>query len=179
MTWIKPSFGWVLYRSGYGQKSNQCQILKVKISHAAAAVLLSNCECKHGGGGSKGRVQWDPDRDLMAAEGREPRKMVRTRAIQIGLSEELSAFYVSSILKIENVTDLADKVYFAHQGFDRKKNNKTKAGDGENFMNEGEFTRFWMEKLRSDNELPNEQPYMPCCLDEALMKLCMVARPLE
>ena len=29
MTWVKPSFGWVLYRSGYGRKANQNRILKV------------------------------------------------------------------------------------------------------------------------------------------------------
>lgn len=27
MTWIKPSFAWVLYRSGYAQKHNQQRIL--------------------------------------------------------------------------------------------------------------------------------------------------------
>lgn len=30
MTWIKPSFAWVLYRSGYGKKHNQNRILKIK-----------------------------------------------------------------------------------------------------------------------------------------------------
>ena len=33
MTWIKPSFAWVLYRSGYGLKHNQERILKIKIGH--------------------------------------------------------------------------------------------------------------------------------------------------
>ena len=37
MTWIKPSFAWVLYRSGYGSKHNQNRILKVKLSHATVA----------------------------------------------------------------------------------------------------------------------------------------------
>jgi len=44
MTWIKPSFGWVLYRSGYGMKSGQVRILKVKLGHAVLAELL--CQCK-------------------------------------------------------------------------------------------------------------------------------------
>ena len=56
MTWIKPSFAWVLYRSGYGSKNNQQRILKIKISHEAIADILSKCSCKKGGGGSKGRV---------------------------------------------------------------------------------------------------------------------------
>ena len=40
MTWIKPSFAWVLYRAGYGHKDkNQSRILKVKLSHAAVAEM--------------------------------------------------------------------------------------------------------------------------------------------
>ena len=78
MTWIKPSFAWVLYRSGYGKKHNQNRILKIKISHESIAYILSNCDCKHGGGGSNGRVQWDPARDLLSSQdkGKEPRKML-------------------------------------------------------------------------------------------------------
>ena len=33
MTWIKPSFAWMLYRSGYGRKQNQTRVLKIKLSH--------------------------------------------------------------------------------------------------------------------------------------------------
>ncbi len=33
MTWIKPSFGWMLYRSGYATKPNQEAILKIRLSH--------------------------------------------------------------------------------------------------------------------------------------------------
>jgi hypothetical protein len=80
MTWIKPSFAWMLYRAGYGRKTGQTRILKLKLPHAAVAELLSACECKHGGGGSKGRVQWDPSRDLMSSDGKgnatEPRRML-------------------------------------------------------------------------------------------------------
>ena len=31
MTWIKPSFAWVLYRSEYARKDNQTRILKIKL----------------------------------------------------------------------------------------------------------------------------------------------------
>lgn len=54
MTWIKPSFAWVLYRSGYASKHKQNRILKVKLPHEAVAALLSKCKCREGGGGSKG-----------------------------------------------------------------------------------------------------------------------------
>ncbi|MEL6269642.1 MAG: DUF4291 family protein, partial [Chloroflexota bacterium] len=33
MTWIKPSFGWMLHRSGYASKSRQQAIAKIKITH--------------------------------------------------------------------------------------------------------------------------------------------------
>ena len=41
MTWIKPSFAWVLYRSGYGKKKNQTKILKIKLSHDTVASKFS------------------------------------------------------------------------------------------------------------------------------------------
>ena len=40
MTWIKPSFAWVLYRSGYAKKHNQERILKIKLSHHAVSGRL-------------------------------------------------------------------------------------------------------------------------------------------
>ena len=102
MTWVKPSFAWVLYRSGYAKKHNQQRVLKIKLPHSALAELLSQCKCTHGGGGSKGRVQWDPARDLMVGDGKEPRRLPgRQRAIQIGLKDELSHLYVASAVRIE------------------------------------------------------------------------------
>merc|ERR1719203_2156117 len=44
MTWIKPSFAWMLYRAGYGLKDkNQSRVLRVKLSHEAAATILAAC----------------------------------------------------------------------------------------------------------------------------------------
>jgi len=118
MTWIKPSLAWMLYRAGYGEKHNQTSVLKIKLGHTAVAKLLGECVCKHGGGGGWGRVQWDPARDLLMSEkeGQKvlPRKMTRSRAIQIGLKGHLSELYVSSILSIEDVTPLAKLIMEAH-----------------------------------------------------------------
>ena len=62
-----------LYRSGYGHKHGQKRILKIKLPHNIVADLLSQCKCKHSGGGSNGRVQWDPARDIMTTDnGKEP-----------------------------------------------------------------------------------------------------------
>jgi len=57
MTWIKPSFAWMLYRSGYGRKHNQTRVIKIKLSHDTVEGLLTQCKCGQGGGGSMGRVQ--------------------------------------------------------------------------------------------------------------------------
>ena len=151
MTWIKPSFAWVLYRSGYARKHNQTRILRVKLSHISAAELLNHCQCRTGGGGSKGRVQWDPERDLMSGDGRAPREMLRRRAIQIGLKGSLSEFYVKSVIAIEDVTELAHRVQAAHTAADSK-----------------------MAMSQLLPELPVERPYMPCCPAPVLTRLRML-----
>lgn len=153
MTWIKPSFAWVLYRSGYGNKHNQNRILKVKISHKSMASILTLCECKTAGGGSLGRVQWDPARDILSSDnGKEPRKMLRKRAIQIGVKGRISELYVSSILSIEDVTPLAHKVGKIHSVLTshKLKNNP-------------------MIELLS--QLPNERSYIPHCSSDTLKQL--------
>ena len=155
MTWIKPSFGWMLYRAGYGRKPGQEVLLKIKLPHAAVAELLEECTCKHGGGGGNGRVQWDPERDLQTGDGNNgtskvlPRKMLRTRSIQIGLAASVSERYVASVLSIEDVTPLARRICDAHAS------PKTTAPA--------------MAALAA--ELPNEREYMPRCADEVLVRL--------
>ena len=153
MTWIKPSFAWVLYRSGYAQKHDQNRILKIKIPHDCLSQILSQCKCAHGEGGGIGRVQWDPERDLFAAEAKIPRKMVRQRAIQIGMKDSLSEFYVQSIISIEEVTDLAHVVQNAHMS---KTNDDIKT---------------------ISVQLPIERPYIPTCSKEILENLGMYPGP--
>lgn len=155
MTWIKPSLAWMLYRSGYGQKHGQTNILKVKLPHSAVASLLEGCTCQHGGGGTWGRVQWDPARDLLMSEkeGQKtlPRKCIRDRAIQIGLKGHLSRLYVDSIISIEDVTALAGIVKKAH---DMKTEEKVRQAVAE------------IGPL-----LPVEREYIPKCTTEKLVEL--------
>mmetsp|Transcript_22145 Transcript_22145/g.36645 ORF Transcript_22145/g.36645 Transcript_22145/m.36645 type:complete len:219 (-) Transcript_22145:1656-2312(-) len=160
MTWIKPSFAWVLYRSGYGRKKNQERILKIKLGHDSLGQLLSCCTCGHGNGGTLGRVQWDPERDILTpgSKGEGPRKMVGTRAIQIGLSKSLSETYVASILQIEDVTDLASRIGEAHG---------TLAKNPEAGV---------MEELLF--ELPLERPYIPHVDQNVLLHLALVPSPI-
>ncbi|BCM91237.1 hypothetical protein IAD21_03101 [Abditibacteriota bacterium] len=41
MTWIKPSFLWLMHRSNWGQKNGQTRILKVRLSRAGWDEALS------------------------------------------------------------------------------------------------------------------------------------------
>ena len=116
MTWIKPSLAWVLYRAGYGFKDrNQERILKIKVPHAAVSEILSQCSCGHGGGGTVGRIQWDPARCLDWGKSGQPEKHTEQRAIQIGMKNELSRFYVQHVIAIEDVTSIAHKIGKAHE----------------------------------------------------------------
>jgi len=163
MTWVKPSFGWVLYRSGYGHKPRQNRILKIKLPHDALGQLLSQCRCvdtnkstrsgkKNGEGvAGNGRVQWDPERDMLSADGKEPREMIRRRAIQIGLKGRLSEFYVNHAISIQDVTELGHKVGQAHSS--KKKDAMA-------------------DVLPL---LPEERPYMPNCTDHCLVALGMLS----
>eukprot|EP00121_Abeoforma_whisleri_P016186 Awhi_evm1s14862 len=154
MTWIKPSFGWVLYRSGYGKKHNQTRVLKIKLSHSSVAELLSKCTCT-GGGGANGRIQWDPARDMLRSDDRkEPNKMQKTRAIQIGIKGKISELYVDSIVSIQDVSQLAHRVHEAHKEKSLKK------------------LKIKMNELLLD--LPNERAYMPLCSNDVLERLGML-----
>jgi hypothetical protein len=164
MTWIKPSFAWMLYRSNYGgldkqtHSKNQSRILKIKISHSDFAQLLSHCGCGDNGG-KKARVQWDPERDLFeAGNDNRPRKMLNKRAIQIGLSHEFSKKYVSSAISIEDVTNLAHSIGQAHRTKPpNKKITKSVA----------------IKQAMNLLDLPEERLYIPHCSNDVLINIAM------
>lgn len=142
MTWMKPSFAWMLYRSGYATKPNQQRILKIKLAHLDLAEILVGCSIGHGGGGTNGRIQWDPARCLMTSENGEPKKSSSSdeRAIQIGIKGPLSRTFVDGALQITDVTALAKLLGTAHGADD---------------------VPSAMQALES--QLPNERPYIPLC----------------
>lgn len=123
MTWIKPSFAWMLYRSGYATKSNQEAILKIKLSHNGfLAILRESVETSYNPHvyesedvwhqalkASVVRHQWDPERYLTL--GKHPTR----RAIQIGISGWMVEKYVNTwIIGLEEVTALTHAVKAAH-----------------------------------------------------------------
>ncbi|KAK4199970.1 hypothetical protein QBC40DRAFT_226664 [Triangularia verruculosa] len=112
MTWIKPSWAWMLCRSGYSFKDpNQSRILALSINHSDFLWLLSqgvvshrNPEEKEKDGGKKltgVRIQWDPERDVKMEK-------LRHRSIQIGIpGGEVCERWLGMIVKIEDLTDKA------------------------------------------------------------------------
>ena len=118
MTWIKPSFGWMLHRSGYGTKSRQEAIARIHLKHEGFLTILQHATpsyydhslfASQGEWGlalkkSEVRYQWDPDRDL------QDHKLAR-RAIQIGISGQMVYRYVREwIIGIEDITGLAHAI---------------------------------------------------------------------
>lgn len=118
MTWIKPSFGWMLHRSGYGTKTRQEAIARIHITHDGFQAILRqaiptsynpklfNSESDWALALKKSdvRYQWDPDRDL------RDYKLDR-RAIQLGISGQTVYRYVREwIIGVEKVTSLAHAI---------------------------------------------------------------------
>jgi len=119
MTWIKPSFNWMMYRSGYGTKPGQEVVLGIDITREGFEWALKNAVLSkftpsvHASPekwqnlltARPVRIQWDPERDwrLQRIEG--------VRAIQIGLSGEAVERYVNQwLVRVEDVTPLARMV---------------------------------------------------------------------
>lgn len=108
MTWIKPSWCWMMYRSGYSTKdARQSHILALKMTHANFHNLLSQAVVCHGAALSEEekarpvRVQWDPERGPNL-------EVLGYRSIQIGIGEKLSRTWAEEwIESIEDVTDKA------------------------------------------------------------------------
>jgi hypothetical protein len=118
MSWIKPGFLWMMYRSGWASKEDQQRILAVRIRRDAfdrwlAAAVPSSFDgtsfpspaaWKAAVQRSSVRVQWDPDHDPVG-------KPLGRRAIQIGLRGTALVEYSSpAIVAIEDIT-----VFVHHQ----------------------------------------------------------------
>lgn len=119
MTWIKPSFLWMMYRCGWGLKEGQETVLAVEItregfewalrnsclSHYVPEVHENRAAWQRELRRSPARVQWDPERDLRLTA-------LPYRSLQLGLSGEAAARYADEwIVGIEDVTPLARQVH--------------------------------------------------------------------
>lgn len=118
MTWIKPSFLWMMYRSGWAVSPGQEHVLAVELDrdgfHAALAEAAaasytprlhdSRDQWKRELRRSGVRVQWDPERDLHLQQ-------LPYRSLQLGLSGAAVHRYVDEwTVCITDVTDLAHRI---------------------------------------------------------------------
>ncbi len=118
MTWIKPSFLWMMYRAGWGEKDNaQRRILAVDITREGFEWALANSCPSHPGpsinkeqwqqqkNATPVRIQWDPERDLLL-------QALPWRTIQIGLGKEAVEHYVSQwITRITDIAPLTQRIH--------------------------------------------------------------------
>jgi hypothetical protein len=117
-TWIKPSFCWMMYRSGWATKKNQGNILAIDITHQGFNWALKNSCLSHFDNNTyqdyedwrkeKNKapviIQWDPERDIFSNK-------LNYRSIQIGLMPNAAGLYANEwILKVTDVTDLVIKI---------------------------------------------------------------------
>jgi hypothetical protein len=117
MTWIKPSFLWMMYRCGYATKPGQTRVLAIDLTRDGFAWALSHACLSHRDGDGDGdgwkerlrhspvRIQWDPERDLH-------HNPLSHRSIQIGLSGSAVGHYVDDWTL--SITDITDRVRGLH-----------------------------------------------------------------
>ena len=118
MTWIKPSFLWLMARSNWASKSGQERILAVRIKRegwekALALGVLTSYEATAHQHSSKWQssfakavvhVQWDPERTIHG-------KKLEHRSIQVGLSREVIRQYTDEwVVEILDFTNQARKI---------------------------------------------------------------------
>lgn len=113
MSWIKPNFLWMMFRSGWASKDGQERILEIQISRAFFDLILENAvsssfnqenfatkeEWKREIAKSDVRIQWDPDHDPFG-------KPLERRAVQLGLRGKMLEDYgKSQVIKIIDITE--------------------------------------------------------------------------
>jgi hypothetical protein len=114
MSWIKPNFLWMMYRSAWATAEGQEMVLGVRISRTFFEEILRATVWSSPSPGSSEpradwqtrlassqvRLQWDPDHDPVGIK-------LERRAIQLGLrGEMLRAYGTSEVREIIDMTPL-------------------------------------------------------------------------
>jgi len=132
MTWIKPSFCWLMHRSNWGKKSGQTRILAVHIhrdcwedalrlgvlTHPEASIHGSREAWREKFEAASVHVQWDPERSVRGAA-------LDHYSIQVGLSRHvIEEFATTWIDRIEDLTSSVAKMEKMRQGKGKKHLNR-------------------------------------------------------
>ncbi|MEU5883386.1 DUF4291 domain-containing protein [Spirillospora sp. NPDC047279] len=119
MTWIKPSFLWLMARSNWARKPGQEMILAVRIArsgweealsmavptHPDRRIFRSSDEWRARFADSQVHVQWDPERTLRGAT-------LDARSIQVGLSRHVIDRYADEwTVSIDDLTPQVRKIH--------------------------------------------------------------------
>lgn len=149
MTWIKPSFLWMMYRSGWGAKENQERILAMDLKREGFDYMVQNAvlstyradsygsleEWKQQVRNSDVRCQWDPERDVFG-------NPLDHRSLQIGIRGEALKKYVNEW--IDGLTDITEYV-----GELRKK--KEMGEDVTGLLPDEKTYEVWQETRNAEN----------------------------
>ncbi|MGY3514810.1 DUF4291 domain-containing protein [Micromonospora sp. PTRAS2] len=118
MTWIKPSFLWMMYRCGWATKPGQERVLSIDITREGFEWALTRACLSHYDRDVHGdratwsrllktspvRVQWDPERSLRL-------NALPYRSLQVGLSGEAVDRYVDDwIVAVADITPTVERV---------------------------------------------------------------------
>ncbi len=113
MSWIKPNFLWMMYRSGWGTKPDQEVSLAIRLKRSAFDEILGQAvhssfnsdqyddhgEWQNAVANSDVRLQWDPDHGPCGAK-------QERRALQLGLrGDVLAKFAREWILEICDISE--------------------------------------------------------------------------
>ncbi|MFJ7949088.1 DUF4291 domain-containing protein [Streptomyces sp. NPDC096354] len=119
MTWIKPSFLWMMYRCGWATKAGQETVPAIEITRDGFEWALRHaCLSSYVRGlhpdrstwrrqlkRAPTRVQWDPERDLHL-------RPLTYRSLQLGLSGEAVGRYADEwTVAISDVTPLVQEIH--------------------------------------------------------------------
>jgi hypothetical protein len=113
MSWVKPNFLWMMYRSGWGTKPGQEVTLALRLRREFFESLLAQAvpsswdrdlfateeDWSRAVGRSAVRLQWDPDHDPSGAK-------LERRALQLGLrGEALEAFGRRELVEVLDLSE--------------------------------------------------------------------------
>ncbi|WP_229868121.1 DUF4291 domain-containing protein [Streptomyces chryseus] len=119
LTWIKPSFLWMMYRCGWGLKQDHETVLAVEItregfdwalrhaclSHYAPGLHADQAAWKRALRRAPARVQWDPERDVHL-------NPLPYRSLQLGLAGEAAGRYADEwTVSVTDVTPLTHEIH--------------------------------------------------------------------
>lgn len=119
MTWVKPSFLWMMHRSGWGTKPAQECVLAVRLTREGFEEALGRAvpssydrdahvdarAWKRALKASPVRSQWDPERDVLM-------RALPYRSLQLGLSGEAARAYADRwTVGITDVTPLVRRIH--------------------------------------------------------------------